>query len=69
MVILMTKETNLTIRVESDLKDDFQTATKANHKVASQILRDFMRDYVAKNKDRSVEILQPVSMGSANVAE
>ncbi|HGA2320453.1 TPA: hypothetical protein ACIRVE_005069 [Pseudomonas putida] len=65
----MTKETTMTIRIEPDLKDDFQTATKANHKPAAQILRDFMREYVAAHKNSSGAIPQHASNEAANVAE
>lgn len=36
-------------RVEESLKKSFEKCAIANDRTASQLLRDFMRDYVKKN--------------------
>lgn len=42
----MEKSTTYTIRVPEELKLAFEEATKANDRRGSQIVRDFMRQYV-----------------------
>jgi hypothetical protein len=44
------KEQSFNFRVDSRLKADFQAATDADHRPAAQILRDFMRAYIARRK-------------------
>ena len=41
-------ETTFTFRVDEDLKAAFSNAAKAHDRPGSQLLRDFMRDYVEK---------------------
>jgi predicted transcriptional regulator len=41
-------ETTFTFRVDEDLKTAFISVAKAHDRPGSQLLRDFMRDYVAK---------------------
>ena len=41
-------ETTFTFRVDEDLKNSFTSVAKAHDRPGSQLLRDFMRDYVAK---------------------
>jgi predicted transcriptional regulator len=41
-------ETTFTFRVDEDLKTSFTNIAKAHDRPGSQLLRDFMRDYVAK---------------------
>jgi len=43
------KETGFTIRIEQELKDAFVATAKSQDRTASQVLRNFMRDYVKKN--------------------
>jgi predicted transcriptional regulator len=42
------EQTNFTCRVDSDLKQAFLRAAKANDRPASVLIRDFMRDYVQR---------------------
>ena len=42
----MEKSSTYTIRVPEELKLAFEAATKANDRRGSQILRDYMRQYV-----------------------
>ena len=41
-------ETTFTFRVEQKLKDAFTEAARVNDRPGSQLLRDFMRDYVER---------------------
>lgn len=48
------KEIAFTIRVEPALKDAFLSAAQSQDRTASQLLRDFMRDYVKKHGQRDL---------------
>jgi predicted transcriptional regulator len=41
-------ETTFTFRVDGELKQAFTKAARANDRPGSQLLRDFMRDYVER---------------------
>jgi predicted transcriptional regulator len=41
-------DTNFTFRVDQKLKDAFTEAARANDRPGSQLLREFMRDYVER---------------------
>lgn len=41
---------NMTFRVDTNLRDEFFAVANTQHVPASQILRELMRGYVAKNK-------------------
>jgi len=45
----MTKEVQLTIRIEPELRDAFGAATAADHRPAAQVLRELMRGYVERS--------------------
>lgn len=47
------KEESFNFRIDPKLKADFQTATEAEDKPAAQVLRDFMRSYVERQRDRA----------------
>ena len=47
------KEDSFNFRIDSRLKAGFQTATEAEDKPATQVLRDFMRDYVRRQRERA----------------
>lgn len=48
------KEIAFTIRVEPALKDAFLSAAQSQDRTASQLVRDFMRDYVKKHGQRDL---------------
>lgn len=48
--IHMTKTSNYRIRVEPDLHQEFLDACKSADRPAAQVIREFMRDYVKKNR-------------------
>lgn len=43
------KDVGLRIRVQRDLREQFLEACRAQDKPAAQMIREFMRDYVAEN--------------------
>lgn len=43
------KDVGLRIRIDRDLREQFVRACKADDKPASQVIREFMREYVAKH--------------------
>ena len=47
----MTKEAVFTLKLEAELRDAFMLEAEATHRPASQIVRDFMRDFVKKQQD------------------
>lgn len=44
------KDVGIRIRVEPELRDQFAEACKQEHVPAAQVLREFMRHYVATKK-------------------
>ncbi len=46
------KEESFNFRIDPKLKAEFQTATEAEDKPAAQVLRDFMRAYVERQRKR-----------------
>ena len=44
------KEESFNFRIDRKLKAEFQTATEAEDKPAAQVLRDFMRAYVERQR-------------------
>ena len=47
---MATKNAGLRIRVERALRDTFLKACRAEDKAAAQVIREFMREYVAKHR-------------------
>lgn len=53
----MSKEkVTMQIRVEKDLRSAFLACAQGNDRPGSQLLRDFMRDYVKKNRQRELKL-------------
>ena len=48
----MTKEVQMTFRVEPELRADFTDAAELDHRPAAQVLREFMRAYVHQMRER-----------------
>ena len=44
-------ETTFTFRVDESLKSEFANAAKAHDRSGAQLLRDFMRSYVAQQDE------------------
>jgi hypothetical protein len=47
------KDVGLRIRVQRDLRERFLEVCRAQDKPAAQVLREFMRNYVAAHNDQS----------------
>jgi len=45
------KDAGLRIRVQRDLRDQFIEVCRAQDKPAAQVIREFMRRYIAENRD------------------
>ncbi len=50
------KEGSFNFRIDRKLKAEFQTATEAEDKPAAQVLRDFMRAYVERQRERAFAV-------------
>jgi len=47
---LKTKDAGLRLRVEKELRQEFVDACRATGKPAAQVLREFMRDFVTRER-------------------
>ncbi|MCC5987944.1 MAG: hypothetical protein JJT95_09695 [Pararhodobacter sp.] len=47
------KDVGLRIRIDRELREQFQEACKAEDKPAAQVVREFMRDYVRQRKKKT----------------
>lgn len=48
----MSKEVQMTFRIEPELRAEFTDAALQEHRPAAQVLREFMRAYVSKARER-----------------
>lgn len=48
---MLRKDSGLRIRVEADVRQEFVHACREEGKAAAQVLREFMRDYIVKNRE------------------
>jgi hypothetical protein len=48
----MTKEVQMTIRIEPELRDAFAEAALQEHRPSAQVVRELMRAYVAQARER-----------------
>ena len=58
----MIKDKGLRIRVEQSLREEFLDVCRAQDRSASQVLREYMRDYVARHRAESQLPLFPADM-------
>lgn len=65
----MTKEVQMTFRVEPELRADFTDAAELDHRPASQVLREFMRAYVHQMRERARTSANDSVSVSVSVAE
>jgi hypothetical protein len=49
----MSKEVQMTFRIEPELRAEFSDAALQEHRPAAQVLREFMRAYVNQARERS----------------
>lgn len=47
----MSKEAMFTLKLEADLHDQFMAEAAATHRPASQLVREFMRDFVKRQRE------------------
>lgn len=45
----MSKEVQMAIKMEPELRDSFHAVAKSQHRPAAQVIRDFMRRYIDEN--------------------
>lgn len=50
------KDVGLRIRINRDLREQFVGACQADDKTASQVLREFMREYVTQHEAKSSDL-------------
>ena len=50
----MSKEVQMTFRIEPALRAEFTTAAFEEHRPAAQVLRELMRSYVIQSRERSI---------------
>lgn len=55
-----TKDAGLRIRVDRELREEFLKVCRAQDKPAAQVIREFMRQYIAENGAESQRDLFPV---------
>jgi hypothetical protein len=48
-IALKNKNSGLRLRVEKNFRQEFLDACRADGRVAADVLREFMRDYIAQN--------------------
>ena len=58
---MKTKDAGLRIRVERELRDEFLEVCRAQDRPAAQVIREFMRTYVAGHKADSQASLFPLA--------
>jgi hypothetical protein len=51
----MSKEVQMSIKMERDLRDEFIAAAASTHRPAAQIVREFMRAFISKSGEVSHE--------------
>ena len=59
----MQKNTGMRIRLERDLRDRFIVICREQDRPAAQVLREFMRAFIAEHQLPSTELGQPQAMG------
>jgi predicted transcriptional regulator len=64
----MAKEAVFTMKLDHELRDAFMMAAKAADRPASQIVREFMRDYVQQDRDYVEFLRRKVERSRADIA-
>ena len=59
---MKTKNAGLRIRVERDLRDEFLEVCRAQDRPAAQVIREFMRRYIAEQRADEQASLFPVEL-------
>ncbi len=53
----MTKEVQMSIKMEAELRDEFMAAAASMHRPAAQIVRDLMRSFLARQEIPNAETI------------
>ena len=64
----MAKEAVFTMKLEPELRDAFMAAAQAADRPASQIVREFMRDYVQQDREYVDFLRRKVERSRADIA-
>ena len=65
----MAKEAVFTMKLEPELRDAFMAAAQRQDRPASQIVREFMRDYVQHDRGYIEFLRRKVELAEADIAE
>lgn len=64
----MSKAAVFTMKLEPELREEFMAAAEANHRPASQVVRELMRDYVRQQRrDHSAFVHRKVAAARASM--
>ena len=63
----MAKEAVFTMKLEPELRDAFMAAAKREDRPASQIVREFMRDYAQQDRDYVEFLRKKVARSQAQI--
>jgi hypothetical protein len=61
------KDVGLRIRVQRELREQFLEACRTHDKPAAQVLREFMRDYVAQHEPENKSEKKPPPVGGGKI--
>jgi len=64
----MTKEAVFTLKLEPELRAAFMAAAKNADRPASQIVREFMRDYVRQDREHTAWLQRKVDAARGDIA-
>ncbi len=56
----MSKEVQMSIKMEPELRDKFMAVAAATHRPAAQIVRDLMRSYIARQEIPNAETIAAI---------
>ena len=69
MMPLKIKDAGLRLRVERDLREEFVETCRSEGKAAAQVLREYMRDYVTRNRAAAQRELDLFSVKRGSVGD
>jgi predicted transcriptional regulator len=64
----MSKEAVFTMKLEPELRDAFMAAAKRDDRPASQVVREFMRDFVQQDREYVEFLRRKVERSRASIA-
>ncbi len=56
----MTKEVQMSIKMEAELRDQFMAVAATMHRPAAQIVRDLMRSYIRRQETPNTETIAAI---------